>query len=261
MEEPVLDTKPNPAMEDGLAMGKLVHLALPVRWSLAGQDCRGAVETACTYDIHPRGARLVGARDVNVGDLLTVERGRNRALCQVVWAAARESQLAGQFTVQCVEEGKAPWDDELKQLEEQYQPVIIGQPKGFGWSAKVLDNRRRRPRYIVEGKADVMDGAQCLAGEVEQLSEFGARINAKDLLKPGTDCRLMLNVFDVSMALKAKVKYLTGDAGMGVEFQEIRRGDRPLLEYVLGKLRKAKNRAIEDFVQVEVVSDQLVAAR
>jgi hypothetical protein len=254
----VLVNKPNPATDDGLAMNKLVHLALPVRWSVAGHEGR-AVETACTYDIHPRGARLVSAREVKVGDLLTVERGRNRALCQVIWAAERESPLCGQFSVQCVE-GKTPWDDELKQLEEHYQPVIVGQPKTFGWSAKVLDNRRRRPRYIVEGKADVTDGGQCLAGEVEQLSEFGARINAKDLLKPGTDCRLMLNVFDVTMALKAKVKYLTGDVGMGVEFQEIRRGDRPLLEYVLGKLRKAKNRAIEDFVQVEIVSEQMVAA-
>lgn len=117
------------------------------------------------------------------------------------------------------------------------------------------------PQRGLEVKADVMDGAQCMAGEVEQFSEFGARINAKDLLKPGTDCGLMLNVFDVSMALRANVKYLSGDVGMGVEFQEIRRGDRPLLEYVLGKLRKAKNRSIEDFVQVEIVSDQLLAAR
>ena len=39
---------------------------------------------------------------------------------------------------------------------------------------------------------------------------------------------------------------------MGVEFQEIRRGDRPLLSYVLSKLRNRK-RAIKEFVEVEVV--------
>jgi hypothetical protein len=256
----VLEKPPNIGTEDGLLMGKLVHLALPVRWSLVGQEGRGLAEMACTYDIHPRGARLVGTREVSVGDLLTVERGRNKALCQVIWAAERDSQLCGQFSVRCVEEGKTPWDDELKQLQEQYQPVILGQPKGFA-ADRAHENRRRRPRYIVAGQADVIDGTQCVAGEVEQLSEFGARINARDLLNPGTHFRLMLNVFDVSMALKAKVRYLTGDVGMGVEFQEIRRGDRPLLEYVLSKLRKAKNRAIEDFVQVEVVSDRMVEAR
>jgi hypothetical protein len=256
----VLEQAPKIVSEDGLLMGKLVHLALPVRWSLVGQEGRGPTEVACTYDIHPRGARLVGARAVNVGDLLTVERGRNKALCQVTWAAERDSQLCGQFSVQCVEEGKTPWDDELQQLEEQYQPLILGQPKGFA-ADKAHENRRRRPRYTVEGKADVIDGSQCVPGEVEQLSEFGARINAKDLLHPGPNFRLTLNVFDVSVALKAKVRYLTDEVGMGVEFQEIRRGDRPLLEYVLSKLRRAKNRAIEDFVQVEVVSDQMVEAR
>lgn len=261
MRETGLESKPNTATEDGLLMGKLVHLALPVRWSLVGQEGRGPAEMACTYDIHPRGARLVGGREVSVGDLVTVERGRNKALCQVVWAADRNSQLCGQFTVQCVEEGKTPWADELRQMEEQYLPVILGQAKGFGAAGKAPENRRRRPRYEVEGKAEVIDGVQCVPGHVEQLSEFGARINAKDLLKPGTNFRLMLNVFDVSMALKAKVRYLADDEGMGVEFQEIRRGDRPLLEYVLSKLRRAKTKAIEDFVQVEVVSERMVPAR
>jgi hypothetical protein len=44
---------------------------------------------------------------------------------------------------------------------------------------------------------------------------------------------------------------------MGVEFREIRRGDRPLLSYVLSKLR---SRRVEEFVEVEVVTDQLAAA-
>ena len=70
--------------EDGLLTPKLVHLALPVRWSLVGQEGRGAAEIACTYDIHPQGARLVSARPVNVGDLVMVERGCNKAVCQVV---------------------------------------------------------------------------------------------------------------------------------------------------------------------------------
>ena len=37
---------------------------------------------------------------------------------------------------------------------------------------------------------------------------------------------------------------------MGVEFQEIRRGDRPLLGYVLSRVRQSP---VEDFVEVEVV--------
>jgi PilZ domain-containing protein len=253
-----LESKFNTPAE-GLLTGKLVHLALPVRWSLVCDEGRGPAEMACTYDIHPHGARLLSSRDVSVGDLVMVERGRHKATCQVVWAADPASPLRGQFTVQCIE-NRTPWDEELRQMEEQYQPVILdglqrcGSSRGF---SRPEANRRRCPRFYVEGQAEVIDGVQHVAGEVEQISEYGARITVMEQLRPGTDFRLMLNVFDVSLALKAQVKYLVDNLGMGVEFHEIRRGDRPLLSYVLSKL---KTRRVEEFARVEVVSEPLIAA-
>jgi PilZ domain len=239
-----------------LLTGKLVHLALPVRWSLVGEK-RGAIETACTYDIHPRGARLVSGRDLNLGDLVMIERGRSKALCQVVWTADPASPLRGQFTVRCVDSVKSPWDEELRQIEEQYQPVILDQSRGTRGFSRPEANRRRRPRFYVEGHAEVVGGAQHVEGELQQISECGARIASTEILKPGTGFRLMLNVFDVSVAVKAQVKYLVDNLGMGVEFQEIRRGDRPLLSYVLSKLR---TRRVEEFAQVEVVTEPLAVA-
>jgi len=254
-----LDHKTNTSSENGLLTGKLVHLALPVRWSLVAQQGRGPAEIACTYDIHPRGARLVSTREVNVGDLVMVERGRNKAVCQVVWTADPASPLHGQFTVQCVEDGRTPWDDELRQLEEQYQPVILDRPRAGSMRdfSRPDVNRRRRPRFYVEGQAEVIDGVQRVEGELQQISEYGARISSTEILRPGTDFRLMLNIFDVSVAVKAQVKYLVDNLGMGVEFQEIRRGDRPLLSYVLSRLRTRK---VEEFAAVEVVTEPLVAA-
>ena len=234
---------------------KLVHLALPVRWSLVGQE--GRPEWGCTYDIHPNGARLLSTRDLNVGDMVTVERGRNRAICQVVWSADPSSPLRGQFTVQCVD-GKTPWDDELRQMQEEYQPVIVGSgPRSSSAFASSDTNRRRRPRFYVEGQAEVIDGVQHVAGEVQQISEYGARISATEILRPGTDFRLMLSVFDVSLALKAQVKYLVNNIGMGVEFHEIRRGDRPLLDYILSKVRL---RRVEEFSGAQIGSESLAAA-
>jgi len=139
--------------EEGLLTRKLVHLALPVRWSPMGQDDRGS-EMACTYDIHPHGARLVSSRPVNVGDLVLVERGRNKAMCQVVWTADPASPLRGQFSVQCIE-GKTPWEDELRQIEERYQPIILDRLHGNKTDlfSRADVNRRRRPRFYVEGEA------------------------------------------------------------------------------------------------------------
>ena len=253
-----MNNNSNPATEHGAPASKLIHIALPVRWSLLNGN-RGTAEMACTYDIHPYGARLLSAREAKVGDLVLVERGRNKATCQVIWAAEPDSPLRGQFTVQCVE-GRTPWEDELRHLtEEQYQPLILDDmrrraSRGF---SRPESNRRRRPRFYAEGQAEVIDGVQRVDGEVEQISEYGARIAASSSLRPGTEFRLMLNMFDVSVAFKAQVKYLVSNLGMGVEFHEIRRGDRPLLGYVLSKL---KTRRVEEFARVEVVSEPLVAA-
>jgi hypothetical protein len=71
-------------------------------------DERGGPELACTYDIHPRGARPRSSRDVKVGDWITIERGRGKSVCQVVWTADPDSALRGQFTVECVEGSRIP---------------------------------------------------------------------------------------------------------------------------------------------------------
>lgn len=245
--------------ERGLLTQKLVHLALPVRWSLVGQEGRGSAEMACTYDVHPQGARLVSTRHVKIGDLVMVERGRNKAICQVVWSADPASPLRGQFSIRCVE-GRTPWEDELRQMEECYQPVILDGFAAHRSSSSFSRpdvNRRRRPRFYVEGQAEVIDGVQRVAAEIQQISECGARLTSVEQLRHGTDFRLTLNVFDVSLAVKARVRYLVDDLGMGVEFQQIRLGDRPLLSYVLSKI---KTRRVEEFARVEVSSESMAAA-
>src|ERR1017187_4322780 len=153
---------------------KLIHLALPVRLIHMQNGERGGMEFACTYDIHPRGARLRSSRDVKVGDLITVERGRTKSVCQVVWTADPGSALRGQFTVECVEGSKIPWEEELRQMEEQYLPVISAGPNrktAMNTFRRDEQNRRRRPRYQVDGGADVAEigGQSRLEGRLEQL--------------------------------------------------------------------------------------------
>lgn len=237
---------------------KTVHLALPVRWNVVGQESRGPAESACTYDIDSKGARLICCRPPAIGTLISVERGRTRAVCQVLWAADLNSTLRGQFAVRCIE-GKTPWEEEWRQAEEDFVSFEVDSlERGpFGRHAGVGPNRRRRPRYHVEGQAEVVDKVHHASGEVVQISEFGARISTNQQLSPGADFRLSMNLFDVSLALKARVRYLVNSFGMGVEFQEIRRGDRPLLTYVMGKL---KGQRVVEFVEVEVVTDRFAAA-
>ena len=257
----VIQSGQDAAPQGAAAIEKLIHLALPVRLIHMQNGERGALEMACTYDIHPRGARLRSSRELKVGDLVTVERGRNKSICQVVWAADPGSALRGQFTVECVEGSRIPWEEELRQMEEQYLPVVPANP--YGKTAMNLfrrgeQNRRRRPRFQVQGEADLAEigGRSHVEGRLEQISECGCLISASKLLTPGTALRLVLNMCDVSVALRGHVKYKAENRVMGVEFQEIRQGDRPLLEYVLQQLRKPRT---EDFADLEVITEHLAA--
>jgi PilZ domain-containing protein len=238
---------------------KLIHLALPVRLIHMQNGERGGMEFACTYDIHPRGARLRSSRNVKVGDFITIERGRSKSVCQVVWTADPDSELRGQFTVECVEGSRIPWEVELRQMEEQYLPVIpSGTNKTPGMNAfrRGEQNRRRGPRFHVQGEADLaeLSGRSHGEGRLVQISEYGCLVSTDDLLTPGTGLRLVLNMCDVSVALRGHVRYTTGNRAMGVEFHEIRQGDRPLLDYVLTRLKKPRT---EDFADLEVITEHL----
>jgi hypothetical protein len=252
------------APPESAPLGKLIHLALPVRLTHMQTEGRGALELACTYDIHPHGARLLSSREMKVGDLVTVERGRHKSICRVVWTADRHSALRGQFTVECVE-GKSPWEEELRQMEEQYLPVIPSETSGpnkrtaMNSFSRDGQNRRRRQRFAVDGCADLaaIGGDSRVEGRLEEISEFGCLISAGDLLTPGTGLRLVLNMCDVSVALRGHVRYTAQDRAMGVAFQEIRQGDRPLLDYVLNRLKRPRR---EDFADLEVVTERSISA-
>jgi hypothetical protein len=216
---------------------------------------------ACTYDIHTRGARLLSFRDVKVGDLITVERGRNKSMCQVVWTADPNSALRGQFTVECVEGSRIPWEEELRHMQETYLPMdaLDAKKRAMQPLRRSDQNRRRSPRFQVEGGADLLQigGASRMAGQLEEISAHGCLIRASDLLTPGTGLRMVLNIYDVSVALKGNVKYAAENRSMGVEFREIRQGDRPLLDYVLSHLKKPRT---SDFSDLKVITEELAVA-
>lgn len=263
--EPFVNTEPvppelHPPVQD-LPIEKLIHLALPVRLTHLQNGERSGLELACTYDIHPRGARLLSMRDVKVGDLVTVERGRTKSLCQVIWTADPNSALRGQFTVECLEGARVPWEEELRQSDEQYLPIMapVNNSQFRAKTRPAERNRRRRPRYVVHGDANFLElaGNSRFEGSLEQISEYGCLLSANDIFDAGTALRLVLNLCNVNVALRGHVRYTAQNHAMGIEFQQIRQGDRPLLEYVLNRLRRPR---AEDFADLEVITELVSSA-
>ena len=221
---------------------KRISVALPIRVTYYDDTAKPRLEMACTYDISAHGARVTGLRCVKeAGEILVVERGRSKAFCRVVWIGEPDSPLRGQVGIQCVEAQKSLWAAELRDMEEVYEKVnrdsAQHRAKPMGGSAN--GNRRRHQRFEAEGMADLLEKsttASHLEGTLRDVSEVGCLIATQSLLRPGTDLKLLLKVANYDLSLKGQVKHAAVGIGLGIEFREIRKGDRDILQCLLRKL-------------------------
>lgn len=224
---------------------KRIHVALPIRVTSWDTDNRPRLEMACTYDISPHGARIVGLRGVrNLGDIVALERGRNKSFWRVVWIGEQGSELRGQVGLQCVEADKTMWDAELREMEEVYDPILKDNvpPRPMA-VVPGTPSRRRTPRYAVEGRAELMrtsDRASALQAPLKDIGELGCLVTTQSMLVPGTSLKLILNFENFDLALKGQVRHGALDVGVGIEFREIRKGDRSVLQYILRKLAQVE---------------------
>jgi hypothetical protein len=231
---------------------KRLHLALPIRITYWDEDNKPGLEMACTYDISARGARISSLRFVNqTGEVVAVERGRNKAFCRVVWIGDENSKLHGQIGLECIEPNRTLWEPELRDMQDVYEPV---EKNGQNGKSFVAGNRRRRDRFQIQGKAEIVksnDGPlkNAQPAELKDLSEIGCLVKTKEVLLPGTDIKLILKVANYDLALKGKVKHSAVDLGVGIEFAQIRKSDRQTLQFLMQQLKEQK---LEEILEVEV---------
>lgn len=225
-----------------------VHVALPIRVTYWDKNKKPCLELACTYDISARGARITGLRCVKeTGEIVAIERGRNKAFCRVVWIGEANSELHGQVGLQCVEMDRTMWDAELRDMQEVYDPVVkesaIYRVANGG---NLNGNRRRFQRFATEGMAELVKNGpdrRDTEGALKDLSELGCMVKTKSIVLPGTELKLVLNVANYDLSLKGQVRHAALDVGVGVEFREIRKGDRPILQYLLRKMAEKQEEA------------------
>jgi len=227
-------------------------VALPIRITYWDKDNKPGLEMACTYDISASGARISRLRAVNQeGEIVAVERGRNKAYCRVVWVGDEGSKLNGQIGLQCVEPDRNIWENELHEMDEVYEKI---DKRTSPVKSATPGNRRRGERVAVEGKAEIVKSDSIALNNVQQaelkdLSEIGCLVKTKEVLLPGTDIKLVLKVANYDLALKGKVKHSALDVGVGIEFAQVRKADRQTLKFLIEKL---KEQNLEDILEVEI---------
>src|ERR1700690_1074175 len=134
-----------------------VHVALPVRITYWDKDKKPGLEMACTYDISSHGARISSLRCIKeTGEIVAVERGRNKAFCRVVWIGEPNSELKGQIGLQCVESERAMFEGELRDRGSPYQPILRDTTLRRGSPSADKGNRRQQERFEVAGIAELL---------------------------------------------------------------------------------------------------------
>lgn len=214
---------------------KRVQLAIPLRVVTLGADKRPQLDMACTLDISLRGARLYGVRSAaRVGEVVTVERGRSKFACRVIWIGAPDTSQKGQIGVEAVESGKSFWEKEMRETADQYSPITIDPtqrvPQG--------ERKRKFQRLTANVQARVVPQLRGESddtfsqGRIKNISETGCLLSGSMGLEIGTHVEVILDLPNTDVAIRGRVKH-SGQDGLGIEFREIRKSDRQLLRYWL----------------------------
>jgi len=232
---------------------KRLHVALPIRvtyWDDAQKPCP---EIACTYDISEHGARVTGLRCVKeAGEVIAIERGKSKAFCRVVWVGKPDSEVQGQIGLQCVESDRILWEAELRDMVDAYEPVFLDgeskRPRPF----TAHERRRRHERFSLKGTAELADkAASGFKSKVtlKNMSEIGCLVLTRQMVPVGTDLKVTLHVDHQTLTLKGQVRHAEPHVGLGIEFREIRKGERQILQFLI---RKLADKHFEDTLQFEV---------
>ena len=123
-----------------------------------------------------------------------------------------DSKLCLEPTLLCITETAAPLKGEAKQ------------------------ERRRCPRLECNGLAELQKAsmsADSVEAVLKNLSERGCLVQSKTLFPSGSTMRVAIRVSSYELMLKGEVRHAHIERGIGIQFSEIRRGDRPLMQYLL----------------------------
>jgi hypothetical protein len=216
---------------------KRVQLAIPLRVITWDAEKRPLLDMACTLDVSLRGARLCGLRPtLRVGDVVTLERGRSKFSCSVIWIGAPGSAQKGQVGVQAVESSKSLWENDIREVADQFGPITADP----SMRAPVGDRKRKSQRVTADVQAQVLeqqgeqDGMR-IEGRIKNISETGCLLSGSMRLEIGAKVQVVVDLPNSDVALRGRVRH-AGPDGLGIEFREIRRSDRQLLRYWLHQL-------------------------
>jgi hypothetical protein len=221
---------------------KRARIAVPVRvsrWIAGNNGSTTASQMACTLDVTAEGARLNGIYSVQEpGEIIAIERGKNKALFRVIWVGARGTAQAGQLGVQCIEPDKRIWEVEFSYEEDEpYGPI-----KPAMLHAALPENDRNK-RFMCTGHVELINGKNVnepVHAQLSDISAAGCYVRLGTPFPSRSQVRMTLYIHTTEVHMKGVVGACDKDTGMWVEFSAIRNGDLENLQRALAQLAAKK---------------------
>jgi len=213
-----------------MKLEKRVQIAVPVRVSVQGA-AKPRIVMACTYDISAKGARLTGVTGVEEGEILVVQRAKDRALFRVMWVGKAGTTFHNQIGVMCIEEKeKGIWDVNLGELEEQYEPIQAALPGRAGAPAEAAVSF---PAGAVKAHVFPENASTAVAGELLRLATTSCDVKSDAKLSPQLSTQILLVGDGFDLRLRGFTQKSDLPATLRIGLNEIRRGDRRTLNFLM----------------------------
>lgn len=229
----------------------LRELRIPMQLEVRvwGMDSTGKPfsQTARTVDISGQGARLAGITGPKqLGDVLGVQHGDQKARFQVVWVGANDTADQGQIGITCLDAGRCIWAEALQggALDQFGQgPEILSagatadEPAPADGNATPAE-RRRYPRYACAGAVRLHNENTNLPTWA-RLADVGLGGCYLELLSPlplQTPIEFAIQTDDLEIHGRGVVRTTHPGVGNGVAFTQMKADDWRRLNQLIARL-------------------------
>ena len=210
---------------------KRARVMLPLRLQRASDPPPRKKTAACTYDISENGVRVTGVQEPLLqGEIVLLERGSSRAKYEVVWIGKPGTPLAGQAGMRLLAGQEPIWDIKIAELEEEYEPIILDE--------SLIPSLREAMFNGGQAKAKVFGANFQADGELIQLSERECTVIVSGEFPSNASVTVFVSGEGFDLCLRGKVRAYASQH-LIVDLNDLRRGDRYLLDYLFTLGEKA----------------------
>ncbi|MFI5089671.1 MAG: PilZ domain-containing protein [Terriglobales bacterium] len=228
----------------------LRELRIPMQLEVRvwGMDSMGKPfsQTARTVDISGQGARLAGITGPKqLGDVLGVQYGNQKARFQVVWVGSNGTADQGQIGITCLDAGRCIWTEALKEAPNQFgqgpeilspDATVAAPVPAVGGAAQA--ERRRYPRYACSGGVKLGKEGTDLStwARLSDIGLGGCYVELMSTLPLQTPVEVAIEMDDLKIHGRGVVRTTHPSVGNGIAFTQMTADDWQRLNQLIARL-------------------------